>query len=396
MSALISYRELEKPDRSERLDLVLYATVSSFESLPQPTRNDIHQFECLFLPLFDGASQSARRHAGAVLSRISFVPDGVIRRIIEAPIPISAPFIAHAPSFSECHAMELIAGGDRIKARVIARRETLSRKVVAALRSLQDEQIERRLNQRHAPLSQAVRTALPLLGHENTLAEPAPAPRTAETVREELRSLILGRSERPPVNASGQTNPPEQTNEQTKRPDAKIHILLKDRRRLVRFAENGEIQYFMTALADALGCSYRLAERIMFDISGRDLAMTLLASGVPEKELTLMLHAFFPYLARNSAGRSLATKMLDGLNRVEAHRKLTFWLHMDRSEGGDARKAIRQALPADQSWRESEARGGLAFASRAAHAARPPASISPANGNEDNRFETVALHKSAL
>ncbi|MGO8485108.1 hypothetical protein AB9F39_39180, partial [Rhizobium leguminosarum] len=48
---------------------------------------------------------------------------------------------------------------------------------------------------------------------------------------------------------------------------------------LVRFARSRESTHFATALADALSASRWLAERIMLDLSGQQLATTLTSLG---------------------------------------------------------------------------------------------------------------------
>lgn len=78
-------------------DVVLMATVTSFESLPHPSRSELRQFAELFSPLFRASSDEARRQAVAALSQSRHVPPAVAFFIASQPIAVSAPFLTASP-----------------------------------------------------------------------------------------------------------------------------------------------------------------------------------------------------------------------------------------------------------------------------------------------------------
>ena len=57
------FRELERPAGARNKDVVLMATVTSFQALSHPGKSELRQFAELFQPLFAGSSAEARREA---------------------------------------------------------------------------------------------------------------------------------------------------------------------------------------------------------------------------------------------------------------------------------------------------------------------------------------------
>ena len=71
------FRELERPAGARNKDVVLMATVTSFQALSFPGKWELRQFAELFQPLFAGSSMEARREAVAALSQCPNVPGAV-------------------------------------------------------------------------------------------------------------------------------------------------------------------------------------------------------------------------------------------------------------------------------------------------------------------------------
>ena len=87
-------------------------------------------------------------------------------------------------------------------------------------------------------------------------------------------------------------------------------------------------------LADALSSSQWLAERILLDVSGRQLAETLLALDMPEADAFFMLKALYPHLTE---GRAEA--LLSALDRTQAVRRVESWQRADGYTNGEAAPA---------------------------------------------------------
>ena len=98
---------------------------------------------------------------------------------------------------------------------------------------------------------------------------------------------------------------------------------------LVRFARNREGGAFATTLADVLSSSRWLSERILLDISGRQLATTLLGVGMEASEAVFVLEKLYPHLARPATGTTRAEQLWNGLNAVECEERIETWRRAD-------------------------------------------------------------------
>ncbi|NHT78613.1 hypothetical protein G8E10_23215 [Rhizobiaceae bacterium CRRU44] len=283
-------------------DAVLMATVSSFEGLRQPRPSDLKQFCELFEPLFTASSDEARRQAAAALARSPHVPPSVALQIGSAPIAIAALFLTRAVSIEERVLLDIIRHQSPSHANAIARRDNLSVRVVDAL-------VERRDS-----------TSRPA----SSMAEPAkPAPATAgaslereERLRAELKALA--RTAGQPLAAAA--TPP-------RRPllalDATHEALL------VRFSRSGEVNLFAATLSHALDCSAVFGERLVLDVSGWQLAVTLSALGTPRVEMVRMLTTLYPYLGERSGAGTRCDALLDGIDPVDAKTRVEGWIAAD-------------------------------------------------------------------
>lgn len=324
------FRDLERPGRHRRLDLVLMATVTNFEGLAHPTNHELRQFAELFAPLFREAGADTRRMAVAALSRCAAVPAAVVRLIAEQPIDVAAPFLVNSTALDEGTLSEIIAGGDRLVARAIARRKALSPRTVADLAAGGDSIVMRSLK---------VRRLLPAASNADERARLA----REETLRQRLRALA---GDRPHEGAPSGPEPA--------RPRARpVQV-----RRMIGFAESREPAYFVTVLADVLDCSFQFAERIMLDISGRQLAETLVAVGVDRPSARVALESFFPHLGRRDGGERRSEILLRKCDGGEAAEWLMRRVQADRAERAFARAPqLDDSVPGAAKGGESRRRG---------------------------------------
>ena len=342
-------------------DVVLMATVTSFDSVQHPTKSELRQFAELFLPLFQASTEDAKRQAVASLSQCDHVPPAVALFIASQPIGICAPFLTASPSLDDQTLITIARTQGSAHAKAIVRRAALSPTVIEALVGLRharprasSETIEAMPIQTvlaamievapealpkaieiietieviEAPWPQSVDVAVAETPSEQTAAQasapidpPAPRPDAAELhaeaarmardeiLRQQIKQLArhLGRPESDRLGV--RTVSPTQE------------------ALLVRFARNREAGHFATTLADTLSASRWLAERIMLDTSGLQLATTLTGLGMETADALLILQTFYPHLAESQQNGSPAARLLASLdwrdceNRVEAWRR---------------------------------------------------------------------------
>ena len=125
---------------------------------------------------------------------------------------------------------------------------------------------------------------------------------------------------------------------------------------LVRFARTREAEHFATTLADSLSASRWLAERIMLDISGLQLATTLVSLNLSDTDTALVLTRFYPHLAERIGDTTRAEALLQGLDPAECDVRVEAWRRADsytfgnsqRGSGDDRAPAAAQNRGAQQ------------------------------------------------
>ncbi|MCF3642614.1 hypothetical protein LXM94_21820, partial [Rhizobium sp. TRM95111] len=127
------FRELERPQSGRQKDIVLMATVSSFESLARPGHSDLRQFAELFEPLYLASSEEARRQAVAALSRCRAIPEPTARFLARQPIGVAAILITGSRVLSDETLLAILADASPDHARAVALRDDLSPRLVEAL-----------------------------------------------------------------------------------------------------------------------------------------------------------------------------------------------------------------------------------------------------------------------
>ncbi|WP_136658593.1 hypothetical protein [Nitratireductor sp. XY-223] len=295
------FRDLERAGRAGRKDAALLAAISGFEALKHPTSQDLRQFSNLFAGLFELTREDTRRTAAAALSKIRHLPQDVVLKVADQPIRISAPFLAISPCLNDQLLLQILARNDIVHARAISRRETLSPLLISALSSLDDAAVSRSLRLRHAAKDGAA-TGL--------MASREAARRYNEDVlRNRIKDLALRR-----INTGQQHSGAEI---QTGRPDL---------RKLIQAAEACLPVRFSQMLSRALCAQPSLAERIMLDLSGRQLAMALRALNMADEDIRRVLVAIFPQLRREVDGTQQASLLVEATDRKDSMERVMAWV----------------------------------------------------------------------
>lgn len=287
------FRELERPQSGRPKDIVLMATVSGFESLARPSRSDLKQFHELFLATYLASSEEARRQAVAALSQCPVVPQETALFIARQPIAVAAIFLTRSHAVSEATLLAILRGASPAHARAIERRDDLSPKMIEVLVGLHQDHRSRGAVDRDAALAEAQRQA------------------REEELREEIKALV-----RAQVQTEPQLAPLAAITD--------IHLAL-----IVRFARAGETGMLSVALADALGASQWLSERILLDISGQQLATTLTALTAPKVDCIFVLNRLYPHLAEAGETGSRADMLLAGLHLASCVERVESWRRAD-------------------------------------------------------------------
>jgi uncharacterized protein (DUF2336 family) len=327
------FRELERPAGARNKDVVLMATVTSFQALSFPGKSELRQFAELFQPLFAGSSMEARREAVAALSQSPNLPLSVTAFIASQPISIAAPFLASSPALSDDMLIMIARTQGADHARAIVKRERLSPTVIDALVSLRHalpprpDKAKEEVTQSAPPqttertpssfdkvMADLSMTDLPGAAPAQEAAAETPANREGReaALRETIKRMAY--QQRPP-----------RGDRLGRRQATPLQAAL-----LVRFARAHDGGFFAATLADMLSCSRWLAERILLDISGRQLATTLAGVAMDEREAIFILEHIYPHLARRENDESRADNLLLGLDPDQAEARIDSWVRADR------------------------------------------------------------------
>jgi uncharacterized protein (DUF2336 family) len=289
------FRELETPPMVRSKDVVLMATVSSFESMSQPGRHELKQFAELFEPVFKASSLEARRNAVAALARCPMLPQAVSWFLASQPIDLAAIFLTRSAAIDDNMLIAIARSYGAAHARAIAARENLSVKVVDALVSL------------HQGQEMGRKTPVP------ETSRPMAAPKSAEReeqLRLQLKSLVhrdtIARTEDHPDNL-------EQLQQAL----------------LVRFARLHQARDFSQLLSNILGSSLWLTNRIMLDLSGLQLATALISINIQAEDGVFVLKQFYPHLNAVSGELSRADMLWSGLDAEDCAERLDAWIRAD-------------------------------------------------------------------
>lgn len=305
-------------------DVVLMATVTTFESMTQPGRHEMKQFSELFEPVFKASGMEARRNAIAALSRCPTLPDQIAWFIATQPIALAAIFITNSPALSDTMLIEIARTQGQAHARAVAARDNLSVKVIDALVALHSEFEMHDRDEAFAPRDRE--TAL--------FEEQGFVMTREEQVRQQLKALV----QRDTIARAAETTESLE--------DMSLNLL-------VRFARLREARPYSHALADALGSSRWLSERIMLDLSGQQLGTALMALGVEPGEGQFMLTQFYPHLQALADDKSRAQVLWEGLDPERCDERMLAWLRADDEAEGRGPARAEAANANDEETRVS-------------------------------------------
>lgn len=298
-------------------DVVLMATVTSFEALTNPSRLELRQFAELFRPLYENSGHDARRQAVAALSRLSTLPQAVCFFIGSQPINIAALFLSQSPAISDHTLIDIARSQGEAHARAIATRASLSPIVVDALASLHHGNSYRHKEDKAAKSDAAPTgsTVQATPGADEAQAREAARLAREEALRDELKLMVAG-----PSPAQGQ--PPRYASPLKAADETQTALL-------VRFGRAREMVLFARVLTETLDASAQLAERILLDISGLQLATTLIALGCRAADIRTILTAVYPHLAQIADGRNRAYNLVRSLDPADCVERVVAWRRAD-------------------------------------------------------------------
>lgn len=340
------FRELERPAGARNKDVVLMATVTSFQALSFPGKSELRQFAELFQPLFAGSSVEARREAVAALSQSPSLPLSIAAFIASQPIAIAAPFLAASPALSDDMLIMIARTQGADHARAIVKRERLSPTVIDALVSLRHA-LPPRPEKAPEPAAKAEpREATQPSSFDRVMAELTMADLPGAATGPEMEAAPRRQPTKPTETHVSEAVPAEPSREETLRQTIKRMAYQQrpaagdrlGRRQatplqtalLVRFARSHDGGLFATTLADLLSSSRWLAERILLDISGRQLATTLAGVAMDDREAIFVLEHIYPHLARRENGASRAEHLFFDLDPDQAEARIDSWIRADR------------------------------------------------------------------
>ncbi|WP_410010933.1 DUF2336 domain-containing protein [Rhizobium sp. NRK18] len=333
-----------------RKDVVLMATVTSFESLKQPTRTELQQFAELFTPFFHASSEETRRQAIAALSQCEHVPQAVALFIGSQPISLAAPFLTSSPAIHDDTLIMIARTQGGAHARAIVRRENLSPRVVDALVGLRHTEPRGEQTGRGMPhpataaKPQATEASRPATTQTETVPTAAATVPAAED--EEILRLAREEALREQLKQLARHMARPETDRLGLRTISDMQAAL-----LVRFARNMEAGHFATTLSDTLTSSRWLAERIMLDISGHQLATTLIGVGMAEDDIRMILTALYPHLSEQRDGKTMADILVGELDPWDSLERVETWCRADRYTFSDDERAIAPQEPAKKDER---------------------------------------------
>jgi uncharacterized protein (DUF2336 family) len=314
------------------------ATVTSFEALSTPTRIELKQFAELFRPLYEQSSHEARRQAVAALSRLETLPQAVCFFVGSQPINIAAIFLSQSPAISDATLIDIARSQGEPHARAIATRANLSPIVVDALAALHDGSSYRR-NVKPAEAERDGADASPQASTEtspqkspetSTLSAPSETAHKASSTRTgnstpELARLAREEALRNELRQLVAAKAPEEA-----RPAVMLRAADEMAQALMsRFARARQMPLFARVLTDALDASSGLSERILLDVSGLQLASTLIALGLRPADTRQILTAIYPHLAQIVDGRNRAFQLVRSLDPADCVARVIAWRRAD-------------------------------------------------------------------
>jgi len=243
-----------------RTEHLFRGAVSAFSALTRPSRSEANQLEDLVMPLLPLVSQAALRFASAALSDMRAAPAGLVRRLADMPVSVSAPLLMRSPVLTDIDFITLIGRHGLPHALVIARRADLNPEITEVIQALA------RIGKSAARIAYSV-------APEDSAPVQAPAGEqtAADTVRDELRGMM-----RPASTVAAASAALDWERAASAYPN------------LLSTAATGSRALFQTAIADAFVLDFATAIKMVDAVDGRLLVTAFRALGLtPEQAFTL-------------------------------------------------------------------------------------------------------------
>jgi uncharacterized protein (DUF2336 family) len=318
------FRQIATPNETGKSEKLFRAAISAFCSITRPTRREASQLEDLVLPLFESVSADSLRYVAAALSECDFAPHGLVRRLAEEPVDISAPLLVRSNVLTDVDLISLIGRHGIPHARAVARRQELNPTIDDLIRAL-FESAARSAIESDAPRiphltvsSGPIRTVAPqplaaasanvaTLEPAPVIEPPVPSPLVEEQVEPESLAIApvrrtFGKADlvrdqlRAMMRPSGPAEEEEIDEEMT--PAISLPPLLTPvaLSRLRDTALTGNAVFFHTALADALGLDFAAARAIGTSSGYADLVFALKSLEVTDDTAFVITAAARPAL----------------------------------------------------------------------------------------------------
>lgn len=243
-----------------RTEQLFRGAISAFSALTRPSRSEANQLEDLVMPLLPLVSQAALRFASAALSDMRAAPAGLVRRLADLPVAVSAPLLVRSPVLTDIDFITLIGRHGLPHALVIARRPDLNPDITEVIQALA------RIGRSAAHIAESVAPA-----DTAPVQSAAGGETAADTVRDELRGMMRPASTAP---ISGEKLDWERA--------ASAYP------NLLSTAATGRRALFQTAIADAFGLDFATASKMVDAVDGRLLVTAFRALDLtPEQAFTL-------------------------------------------------------------------------------------------------------------
>ncbi len=305
-SRIVSDRHSE-----DRADELFRESVGAFAALTRPSGRQVEQLEALALALYERTGMEVRRYAAAVLSDNARAPRGLLLRLAHEPIAVSAPLLSRTTSFSTRDWLHLIKNTGIDHSRVIARRSDLPTTIRVVLSHLQRREDGIAATPKEAETGRGAKMA-------------AQSPRTLREVQLQLRAMMAG-------NGAGRIQPSQ--------PAAGAELPSLLRARLQPTALSGDVELFVTALADALGLSYTVADHIVRAEGTHHLVLALRALGISPAEAHLLIRAIRPDTLGTTTSIRLFIERFEALSADQAQDRLDDWRRQSAAAGQSAHQA---------------------------------------------------------
>lgn len=285
------FRDIAFEDGPRKCEGLFRASIAAFANIPRPSRNEITQIDDLALGLYGSVSREAKHYAATVLSKCTDVPPGLLKRLCDEPVDISAPLLIGSKALTTVDLLRLIGRHGLSHARVIARRTNVDPVIVNLVRLLNARaEAETAQRRRHEPM-----------------ASPA-----LDQVRNQLRSLMK------PAEASAL-----QSTSAARPADADLYAQLRDA------ALTPDPDRFPRALAKALNVSEFRARRICTAITYSDLITSLKYLGLTEEQAFLLTATFYSSQVFYGPAIRLFLERYAAIRPEVAEQRLQEWRHQD-------------------------------------------------------------------